>query len=161
MIQTFDWLGLIFLISGVVLFLTGLASGGNGVYAWSSSVVLGTLISGIVCIIAGVINELFTKRIPLIPPRLFRNRTTASVLTWVFLHGFVYTAGIYYMPLYFQAVNGASPTRSGIDLLPASALAGFTSVVTGFIIALSGDYRWTSWISWIIMTLGISLCMRF
>ena len=116
--------------------------------------VLGTLIPGTVCLLAGSINEIYTKRNALLPPRLFKNRTTASILTCVFLHGFVYTGGIYYMPLYFQAVDGASATRSGVDLLAASALAGFTSVVTGFIVAKSGDYRWTLWISWIIMTLG-------
>jgi hypothetical protein len=61
------------------------------------------------------------------------------------------------MPLYFQAVHGASATMSGVELLPASALAGVTSVVTGFIIALTGDYRWTLWVSWAIMTLGITM----
>jgi len=159
--KTFDWIGMTLLTSGVVLFLTGLASGGNGLYSWNSSVVLGTLIPGIVCLIAGSVNEIYTQRNALLPPRLFKNRTTASILTCVFLHGFVYTGGIYYMPLYFQAVHGASATMSGVDLLPASALAGFTAVVTGFIVAKSGDYRWTLWICWTILTLGINPLLRF
>ena len=154
MLQTFDWIGFILLISGLVLFLTGIASGGNGVYSWSSSVVLGTLISGIVCLLAGTINEIHTNRMALLPPRLFKNQTTAAVLISVFLHGFVAQAVIYYLPFYFQAVNGASPTGSGIDLLPASTTAGVISVFIGFVIAKTGDYRWLLWICWTIMTLS-------
>lgn len=156
LIETFDWVGLILFTSGVVLFLTGVASGGDGLYAWSSSVVLGTLIPGIICLIAATINELYTKRLALFPPRLFKNQTTAAILISVFLHGLVFTGGIYYMPLYFQAVHGASAIMSGVELLPASAMAGVTSVATGFIIAFTRDYRWTLWISWAIITLGIA-----
>src|SRR5579871_7056518 len=56
-IRTFDWLGLLLFVSGIVLFLTGLASGGNGTFGWTSGVVLGTLIPGGVCLVLAVVNE--------------------------------------------------------------------------------------------------------
>jgi hypothetical protein len=155
--QTFDFIGLILFVSGIVLFLTGLASGGNGTFAWTSSVVLGTLIPGVVCFVAAVINELYTKRQPLIPPRLFKTRTTGGVLISVFLHAVVFTPAIYYMPLYFQAVDGASATMSGVQLLPLSLMTAIVATATGFIIAKTGDYRWVLWICWVVLTLGIPL----
>lgn len=155
-VQTFDWIGLGLLVPGVVLFLTGLASGGNGQYAWTSGVVLGTLIPGILCLLAGVTNEIYTKRIQLLPRRLFKTRTTASLLFMIFLHGFVFTTGIYYMPLYFQSVEGSSAMMSGVGLLPASATAGVTAVITGIIVAVTGDYSWCLWIGWIFLLLGNS-----
>jgi Na+/melibiose symporter-like transporter len=153
-IKTFDWIGLILFVSGIVLFLTGLASGGNGTWAWSSSVVLGTLIPGVVCLLAATINELYTKRRPLVPPRLFQTRTTGGILTSVFLHGIVFTPATYYLPFYFQAVDGASATMSGVLLLPLSLMTAITATASGFIIAKTGDYRWVLWICWCILTLG-------
>ena len=154
MAQTFDWIGLLFFVSGIVLFLTGLASGGNGTFSWTSSVVLGTTITGVICLIAAVINELYTTRQPLIPPRLFKTRTTGGVLISIFLHGVVFTPALYYMPLYFQAVDGSSATFSGVQLLPLSLMTAVTATATGFIIAKTGDYRWILWICWTILTLG-------
>jgi len=154
LVRTFDWIGLFLFVSGIVLFLTGLASGGNGTFAWNSSVVLGTIIPGGVCLLLAVANELYTKRQPLIPPRLFKTRTTGGVLTSVFLHAVVFTPQTYYMPLYFQAVDGSSATFSGVQLLPLSVMTALTATVTGFIIAKTGDYRWILWISWTILTLG-------
>jgi Fungal trichothecene efflux pump (TRI12) len=154
-VKTFDFVGLILFVSGIVLFLTGLASGGNGTFAWTSSVVLGTIIPGGLCLIAAVFNELYTTRQPLIPPRLFKTRTTGGVLTSVLLHGIVFTPATYYMPLYFQAVDGASATMSGVQLLPLSLMTAITSTACGFILAKTGDYRWILWICWTVLTLGI------
>jgi hypothetical protein len=153
-VKTFDWIGLILFVSGIVLFLTGLSSGGNGTFAWTSGVVLGTLIPGVVCLIAATINELYTKRMALIPPRLFKTRTTAGVLISVFLHGVVFTPATYYLPFYFQSVDSVSATMSGVLLLPLSIITAVTATATGFIIAKTGDYRWTLWICWAILTLG-------
>jgi Na+/melibiose symporter-like transporter len=155
-VSTFDWIGLLLFVSGIVLFLTGLACGGNGTWAWTSSVVLGTLIPGVVCLIAATINELYTKRRPLIPPRLFKTRTTAGMLISVFLHGIVFTPTTYYLPFYFQAVDGASATMSGVLLLPLSLMTAISATASGFIVAKTGDYRWILWICWAIMTLGIT-----
>jgi MFS family permease len=154
LLRTFDWIGLLFFVSGIVLFLTALAIGGNGTFAWNSSVVIGCLVPGIVCMILAVINELYTKRQPLVPPRLFKTRTTAGVLISVFLHGIIFTPTSYYMPLYFQVVNGASATMSGVELLPLSLMTAATATAVGFIIAKTNDYRWILWICWTIMTLG-------
>jgi len=152
--SNFDWTGLVFFVSGIVLFITGLACGGNGTFAWNSGVVLGTLIPGCVCLILAVINELYTKRQALIPPRLFKTRTTAGVLISVFLHAVVFTPETYYLPLYFQAVDGASATMSGVQLLPLSFMTAITATASGFIIAKTQDYRWILWICWTILTIG-------
>ena len=73
----------------------------------------------------------------------------------------VFTPAIYYMPLYFQAVDGSSATFSGVQLLPLSLMTAVTATATGFIIAKTGDYRWILWICWTILTLGISSLTTF
>jgi Fungal trichothecene efflux pump (TRI12) len=154
--RTFDWLGLFLFVSGLSLFLTGIATGGNGTYAWTSGVVLGTLVPGVVCLVLAIVNELYTTRQALCPPRLFKTRTTGAALISVLLHGLVFTPTTYYLPLYFQAIDAASATMSGVRLLPLSLSTALCATASGFIISKTGDYRWIMWICWTIMTLGAS-----
>jgi hypothetical protein len=56
-----------------------------------------------VLLVAAAVWEGFTKRSPIIPPRLFRTRTTALLLVSVFLHAFIFFAGMLvdiYSPLF-------------------------------------------------------------
>ena len=76
------------------------------------------------------VNELFTTRSQIIPPRLFKvgfhealhgfhliihlqTRTTSIILITTFFHALAFFAGAYYLPLYYQ-VLGASATMSGV-----------------------------------------------
>lgn len=63
--------------------------------------------------------ESVTSRIPIIPPRIFKTRTTLAIILLVFVHSFSFISGSYYLPLYFQ-VRGSSPLLSGIELIPFS-----------------------------------------
>lgn len=107
-------------------------------------------------ILASGVNEVFTKRSPIIPPRLFKTRTTGITLVTVFIHAFAFFGGTYYLPLYYQ-VLGASATGSGIKMLPYSLGAAGLSAISGIIVTKLGDYRWVTWIAWAIMTLGYGL----
>ena len=66
----------------------------------------------------------------------------------------MFTPALYYLPLYFQAVDGSSATFSGVQLLPVSLMTAVTATAVGFIINKTQDYRWILWISWTILTLG-------
>lgn len=55
----------------------------------------------------------------MIPLGLFRNRViTCAVLTIAMSQGGVYLI-FYYLPTWFQAVKGLSPTASGVHILPS------------------------------------------
>jgi hypothetical protein len=46
-------------------------------------------------LIAGSINEILTPRSPIIPPRLFKTRTTAMLLVSVFIHAMAFFSATY------------------------------------------------------------------
>ena len=103
---------------------------------------------GVATLITFVWWETFTKRAPIVPPRLFRTRTTALLLTGAFFHSFCYYTAAFYLPLYFQ-VLGASATRAGELVLPYALTLSALSAGIGYVLAILGDYRPIIWVSWV------------
>ncbi|KAG1741211.1 major facilitator superfamily domain-containing protein, partial [Suillus occidentalis] len=165
-IREFDFVGLFAIVTGVVCFLLGLNS---SVTTWRNPETIALFATGGTLLIIGGINEIFTKRSPIIPPRLFkatshvvivshgfsRQRTTGFTLVSVFLHGLLFLEGVY-LPMYYQ-VLGASATGSGVRMLPFSLNSAFVSVVSGIVMTRTGSYRPVMWFGWTVMTLGWGL----
>lgn len=93
-------------------------------------------------------NEFYTKRRPIIPPRTLRTRTTLALVISVFLHGFAFMAASYNLPIYFQS-RGASALGSGILLIPYSLMGSLFAIVSGQVIARTGTWRPTLWFGWV------------
>lgn len=152
-IREFDFVGLVLIITGVVCLLIGLNSGET---TWKTPETIALLAVGGTLIIIGGINEIFTKQSPVIPPRLFKTRTTGLTLVSVFLHAMIFFAASFYLPMYYQ-VLGASATSSGVRMLPFSLCSSVTTAVGGIIVVRTGSYRPMMWFGWILMTLGWGL----
>ncbi|KAG2143358.1 MFS general substrate transporter [Suillus cothurnatus] len=151
-IREFDFVGLFAIIIGVVCLLIGLNSSDT---TWKNPETIALLAVGGALLIIGGINEIFTKKSPLIPPRLFKTRTTGLTLVSVFLHAMLFFAGVY-LPMYYQ-VLGASATSSGVRMLPFSLSSSVTTWVCGIVVVRTGSYRPIMWLGWIVMTLGWGL----
>ncbi|QRV79122.1 major facilitator superfamily transporter [Ceratobasidium sp. AG-Ba] len=156
-VQTFDFAGLFLIMAGVVLLLIGFNSGETN---WNSAKTISLIVVGGVLLIAGAINEMHTTRSPIVPPRLFKTRTTAMILVSVFIHAMAFFSASYYIPLYFQ-ILGASATLAGIKMFPFSLGGALIAIVSGQVITRTSKYRPTMWFSWPIMTLGFGLMILF
>ena len=64
---------------------------------------------------------------------------------------------IYYLPIWFQAIQGVSATESGIRNLPMILSQVFGSVVTGILITKLGYYTPWMYFSVIFMSIGAGL----
>jgi MFS family permease len=78
--------------------------------------------------------------------------------------GFVVVFALYgaisYLPLFLQVVNGASPTSSGLRLLPMILGLLLTSITSGQIISRWGRYKAFPIAGTAVMTLGMFLLSR-
>jgi EmrB/QacA subfamily drug resistance transporter len=152
-IREFDFVGLFMIISGVICLLIGFNSSET---TWQSAETIVLLAVGGTLLILSGVNELYTKRSPIIPPRLFKTRTTGVILVSAFLHAVVFFSGSYYLPMYYQ-VLGASATSSGVRMLPYSLGGALMSAVSGMFVTRTGSYRPVMWFGWTVMTLGWGL----
>ena len=77
-----------------MVLLFGFSSGESN---WSSTETIACLTIGCVVLCAAIVVELKTKRSPIIPPRLFKIRTSAAVLIGTFMQSFGFMALSYYV----------------------------------------------------------------
>ncbi|PGH19024.1 hypothetical protein AJ79_00058 [Helicocarpus griseus UAMH5409] len=152
-----DFWGIGILTGSTVATLYALTYGGS-LRSWSDSSVLTPLVAGLICLVGFVLFEgtPFVKE-PVTPYRLFTNRTSAAAFYVSFQHSLVSTWVLYMYPLYFQAVAGASPTMSGVYLLPYVFSFPVAAAVSGSMVAKTGRYRPVHMIGFSLITLGCGL----
>src|SRR5205085_9155480 len=74
--------------------------------------------------------------------------------------GFALFGAVTFLPLYFQTVDAASPTQSGLRLIPMMGGVVLTSVLSGQIITRTGRYRAFPIAGTAVMTVGMLLLSR-
>jgi predicted MFS family arabinose efflux permease len=94
---------------------------------------------------------------PVLPPSLFANRVFSSASAIGFVVGFAMFGAMTFLPLYFQDVHGASPTNSGLRLLPMMVGLFSASIVTGQLVVRGWKYRPFPIAGTAVMTIGIGL----
>ena len=168
-----DWIGTFSIIGVTVMVLLSLDFGGV-VSPWDSPKVLSLLFGGFGLLAFFVFWEARGASNPLIPFRLLNRMSKFSPLLICFTHGFVRAfvlpdhltpadrvqvnvSSWYFLPLYFQAVRGASPTRSGVLIMPIVVVQAVTGVAAGAITYRFGWIRPLMWAGMALTTLGFGL----
>jgi MFS family permease len=155
-VKAIDWLGVVTIVGGVVMFLLGLEAGGV-THPWNSPYTLCLIIFGVVTIVLFFLIQWKVSKYPLMPLRLFTQSTNMAALGVCFCHGFVFIGGTYYLPLYFQTVLAASPILSGVYLFPLVITLSIGSAAVGIFIKKVGRYQEPIWFGMFFMTLGFGL----
>ncbi|HEX6500389.1 MAG TPA: MDR family MFS transporter [Micromonosporaceae bacterium] len=153
-----DYLGAALLVASVVCLLLALSWGGKD-YAWTSSAIVG-LFAAFVALAAVFMAVERRASEPILPLRLFRSRTFSIANAASFVLGFAMFGAIIYVPLYLQIVKGASPTESGLLMLPMMIGIIVTSIVSGRAISRIGRYKWFTVAGTAIMATGLVLFTR-
>jgi hypothetical protein len=155
-IKAIDWLGVVTIVGGVVMFLLGLEAGGD-THPWNSAYTICLIIFGLATIVLFFLNQWKVSKYPLMPLRLFTQSTNMAALGVCYCHGFVFMGGTYYLPLYFQTVLAANPILSGIYLFPLAITLSVGSAAVGVFIKKVGRYQEPIWFGMFFMTLGFGL----
>jgi EmrB/QacA subfamily drug resistance transporter len=134
-----DYVGAV-LIAGAASCLVLLTSWGGTQYAWGDPLIIALGVAGVVLLALFVLVETRVSE-PVVPLRLFRNRTFSSSSAVSFFVGFAMFGGISFLPLFLQIVTGVSATNSGLLLLPLMGGVLLTSIASGTIISRIGRYK--------------------
>ncbi len=134
-----DWWGALALIVGIVPLLV-VAEQGNS-WGWASGRILGLIAVAVVGIAAFILIERRMKDDALIPMRLFSSSTFSLSLGANVLIGLGMFGAISMLPLYLQLVKGATPTSSGLLLLPLMVGLMGGSIFSGQLTSRTGKYK--------------------
>ncbi|WP_183154874.1 MFS transporter [Streptomyces shenzhenensis] len=150
-----DWSGAFFISAAVSLLLVWVTFAGDK-YDWVSwqtyAMVGGSLVLGAVFVLIEA-----RASEPIIPLRLFRNRTiTLASLASLFV-GIAMFSGTVFFSQYFQLARDKSPTMSGVLTIPMIGGLFVSSTVSGQFITRTG--RWKAWLvsGGVLVTAGLGL----
>ena len=94
---------------------------------------------------------------PILPMHVFRNRNFTLATSMSFLLGLAMFGAMTFLPLYQQTVQNASPTVSGLMLIPMMLGSTVTSLIAGQVTVRTGKYKALPIIGGAIMTGGMLL----
>ncbi|MGI5246940.1 MDR family MFS transporter [Dactylosporangium sp. CA-139066] len=151
-----DYAGAALMVAWSSALLLALSLGGGDGYAWDSPKIIGLFAAFAVLAVAFVFVEARAEE-PILPLRLFKRPTFSLANASTFILGFAMFGSIIYVPLYLQIVKGATPTRSGLLMLPMMAGVIVTSIVAGRVISKLGRYKWFPVAGTVVMGAGLLL----
>jgi EmrB/QacA subfamily drug resistance transporter len=153
-----DYLGAGLLATGLAAVVLVTSLGGT-TWDWASFEVVFTAVLGAVALIAFGIVETRAAE-PVLPPALWRERVFAVAGTLSLIVGFALFGAVTFLPLYFQTVDGASPSGSGLRLTPMMLGVLVTSIGSGQAISRWGRYKAFPIAGTLTMAAGMLLLSR-
>ncbi|KAL4864371.1 hypothetical protein BDV12DRAFT_201149 [Aspergillus spectabilis] len=132
---------------------------GGTTYRWDSATIIGLFCGAGGTFIVFLLWEWYMGERAMIPFSLAgRQVIWSACLNMGFLMGCSMTC-TYYLPMYFQAVRGASPTMSGVDLLPSIGGTIVFAMLTGALVTRLSRYTPFALASATITTTGTGLLL--
>lgn len=132
-----DPVGIILAMACIICFILALQYAGT-TYAWSSSEVIGLFVGFGVIALTMVTWEIYQGEYAMLVPRLLRQRDLWAASLFQFFFAGSFFLILYYLPQYFQSVNGANPIQSGVDNLPMVIAIGIFVLAGGITVTITG-----------------------
>ncbi|MWC27971.1 DHA2 family efflux MFS transporter permease subunit [Paenibacillus sp. MMS18-CY102] len=141
-----DILGVVLSTLGFGGLLYGFSDAGTD--GWNSTTVITSLIVGGLSLILFVWRELTVEK-PILEMRVFKYSMYSLTTVINVIVTMAMFSGMILLPIYLQQIQGFSPLKSGLLLLPGAILMGIMSPITGIIFDKVGA-RWLSVVGLII-----------
>ncbi len=153
-----DYVGAALIASGVSVLLIWVSLAGTR-FPWASATTTVLVAGGVLLLVAAVVVESRVVE-PVIPLRLFRDRTIALASVASTMVGVAMFGATVFLAQFFQLAHGMSPTRAGLMTLPMVLGLLVSSVTTGRLIARTG--RWKRYLvgGGIVLVVGLLLLSR-
>ncbi|OCK73619.1 MFS general substrate transporter [Lepidopterella palustris CBS 459.81] len=151
-----DPLGFITFVPSIISLLLALEWGGT-TYAWSNPIMIVLLVIFAFLFACFVAVQLWLKESGTVPPRIARQRSIACAMWYSVANGGAVTTVAYYLPMWFQVIEGTSATESGVSVLPNAVATIIGALATGVLTSRIGYYAPFMISSSVFMAVGSGL----
>lgn len=134
-----DLTGQVLAVAGLAAFSFAIVEGPS--FGWDSPAIVASVAVALVAAVSFVMVERRSAS-PLLPPRLFANRTFTAAVSAGVLFQFVFFGALFIFPLYLQEVLHATALETGLELLPLTCCTALSpTLITNRIVARHGFAR--------------------
>ncbi|KAI8665383.1 MFS domain-containing protein [Fusarium sp. Ph1] len=151
-----DPVGFVLFVPSIICLLFTLQWGGI-TYAWNSGQIIALFVVFGVTLIAFVCSQVWLGEAGTVPPRIAKQRTIFASSLFTFCLAGTFFLLSYFIPIYFQAVKGATALKSGIDTIPLILPNVIGILFAGFGTSKIGYYVPFIYLAVIIAPIGAGL----
>ncbi|KAH7014207.1 major facilitator superfamily domain-containing protein, partial [Microdochium trichocladiopsis] len=152
-----DPLGILCLVPSIISLILALQWGGS-TDAWSSPKIVGLLVTFAVLLVAFVLVEtVVNPSRAFIPMRIVTQRSIAGAMCFVFCIAGSMMAVVYYLSIWFQAVQGNSAIDSGLHTLPIVVALVVSSIAGAVATQKIGYYTPAMLLTPVLASIGAGL----
>ncbi|KAI1758687.1 MFS general substrate transporter [Hypoxylon sp. FL1150] len=155
-----DPLGMLFFIPSIVCLLLVLQWGGS-TYEWNSWRIILLLVLFVVLFLVFASIQVYMPNTATVPARIITQRSIAAAALFMFALSAAMMMTIYYLPLWFQVIQGVSAVHSGVDTLPLVLSLVTASMSFGAVTQKLGYYVPAMLFSPSLMAIGLGLMSTF
>ncbi|KAK3359670.1 major facilitator superfamily-domain-containing protein [Lasiosphaeria hispida] len=132
-----DPIGTGFVMGGIIAYILAFQYAGV-THAWNSATVIGLIVGFVAIFVAFAAWEVYNGERSMVVPRLIVQRPVWVGSVYAFFFAGAYFLIIYYLPIYFQSIDGTSPTMSGVRNLPLIIAVTISTIVSGAVVSKTG-----------------------
>ena len=155
-LKQLDPIGTFFFLPSVICLLLALQWGGT-TYAWNDGRIIALLVLFVVLMIAFVAVQIIRQEGATVPPRIFKQRSILAGVLYTIGAGSAMMIFVYFLPIYFQAIQGVDAVESGIRNLALVLALVTMSISCGLIITAMGYYAPFMIVASILMSVGAGM----
>ena len=148
-----DFVGNVILLSAAIMLFLALQYSEQR-YSWSSARVVGLLVGFGLTVVIFIAWLWYKGDDALLPLKIITQRTVAASCGAAF---FIYGTTLlhaYYLPIWFQAIKGASAVHSGINMIPYMCANALLGLIAGIFVSKNGLFAPPAIIGCAIGTIG-------
>ncbi|KAJ4150151.1 hypothetical protein LMH87_010916 [Akanthomyces muscarius] len=155
-----DLIGSAIFIPAIICLLLALQWGGAD-YPWSNSRIIGLFVGSGAMLVLFLVIQWWRAEQSTFPPFLFKNRSIVAAMSFCFFFGAGFFPLIYYLSLYFQAIQGVSAVQAGIKVLPLLLATVICSIASGGLVSRFGVYKYVIVPCMALFSIGAGLITTF
>lgn len=156
----FDPYGTTVFMPAIICLLLALQWGGT-TYAWNSWRIIFLFVMFGVLIAVFIFVQHKQQDNATVPPRVFFKRSVWAASSYSFCMGAALLGAVFYLPIWFQAVKGATAVDSGVMNLPMLLSIVVFSLIAGAVVTTVGYYAPFMGVGTVLASVGFGLLTTF
>ncbi|KAE8405400.1 putative efflux pump antibiotic resistance protein [Aspergillus pseudonomiae] len=160
LVMRFDPLGTCLFMPAVICVLLAIQWGGT-TYDWNNGRIIALFVVFGVLLLAFLFIQWRAQDNATVPPRIIQKRTVWSCAIYQFTLGAGFFVFVYYVPIWFQAVQGVSAIESGKRALPMLVGNIVGTTASGVVVAAIGQFAPFMILGTILTSVGGGLLTLF
>ncbi|KAJ5794607.1 Major facilitator superfamily domain general substrate transporter [Penicillium paradoxum] len=160
-IKEFDLVGVFLFAGGMVVFLLPFTLANMAPNGWNSGYIIAMIVVGLVLLISFGLYEIYLAPVPFLNYKFLADRTVlgACLLNMTYQMSY-YSYGVY-LPSFLQVVYNVDVATAGYIGNIFSVAAFFSLFFAGWLIRVTGRFKWILWVCVPLYIFGIGLMIHF